>query len=224
MLKSILGHKIGMTQIFDKIGNRVPITLLTVGPCFVTQIKTIKLNGYNAIQLGYSLTSLNKLTNSKIGHLKKSNNYSLKYLREYKVDNTDNFKLGQIISINLFKDMNFVDISAKNIGKGFSGNQKRHNFSRGLMTHGSKNHRSPGLAPWFLHGASSEAQGLTQWVLHGANSEAQGLAPWFLHGASSEAQGLAPWFVFGELAKSAPTAPPILRPKFHCSPTYSVAT
>lgn len=144
MLKSILGHKIGMTQIFDKIGNRVPITLLTVGPCFVTQIKTIKLNGYNAIQLGYSLTSLNKLTNSKIGHLKKSNNYSLKYLREYKVDNTDNFKLGQIISINLFKDMNFVDISAKNIGKGFSGNQKRHNFSRGLMTHGSKNHRSPG--------------------------------------------------------------------------------
>jgi len=143
---AILGNKIGMTHIFDQNGKNIPVTVLRVGPCFITQIKTKKKDGYNAIQIGYSQIKPNSKWNKKpiIGHFKKSNLSPLRYLKEYKVQTTENYKLGQKIVVDNFKKGELVTITGQTIGKGFAGNQKRNNFKRGLMTHGSKNHRAPG--------------------------------------------------------------------------------
>ena len=140
----MLGHKVGMTQIFDKSGDVIPVTVLQVGPCIVTQIKTVLTDGYNAVQVGYDNIAAQKLTKPELGHLKKSSSLPLKYLPEYKVPDVDNFDLGQSISMETFVDFSTITITGKSIGKGFAGNQKRHNFGRGPMTHGSKNHRAPG--------------------------------------------------------------------------------
>lgn len=140
----LLGNKIGMTQIFDESGNIIPVTILKVGPCIVTQIKTKAKDGYDAIQVGYSYSSNKSLTQPQLGHLQKSNIQPLKYLKEFRIDSTNNFEIGQVINVDLFSAGQLVNIKGKTIGKGFSGLQKRHNFTRGPMTHGSKNHRAPG--------------------------------------------------------------------------------
>ena len=140
----LLGNKIGMTQIFDESGNIIPVTILKVGPCMITQIKTESNDGYNAIQVGYSNTSNKALTQSELGHLQKSNIQPLKYLKEFRVSNVDEFEVGQVLNVDLLSIDQLVNIKGKTVGKGFSGLQKRHNFTRGPMTHGSKNHRAPG--------------------------------------------------------------------------------
>lgn len=140
----ILGNKVGMTQIFTENGDANPVTVIKVGPCIITQIKSINTDGYNAIQIGYQQIKKNKLNKPRSGHLEKSEIVPLKYLKEYRVSNEHNFKLGQEIAIENFKEGQLVDITGKSIGKGFAGNQKRHNFTRGPMSHGSKNHREPG--------------------------------------------------------------------------------
>jgi len=141
---SLLGNKIGMTQIFDEFGNIIPVTILKIGPCVITQIKTNLKHGYNSIQIGYGITSSKNLTQPNLGHLEKSNIQPFKYLKEFRVDTPENFKIGQTLNLESFTTGQFVDITGKSIGKGFSGLQKRHKFSRGPMTHGSKNHRQPG--------------------------------------------------------------------------------
>lgn len=140
----LLGNKIGMTQIFDESGNIIPVTILKVGPCIITQIKTEIKDGYNAIQVGYSNTSNKSLTQSELGHLQKSNIQPLKYLKEFRIENVDEFEVGQVLNVDLLSINQLVNIKGKTVGKGFSGLQKRHNFTRGPMTHGSKNHRAPG--------------------------------------------------------------------------------
>ena len=140
----LLGNKIGMTQIFDESGNIIPVTILKVGPCIITQIKTEMKDGYNAIQVGYSNTSNKSLTQSELGHLQKLNIQPLKYLKEFRIDNVDDFEVGQVLNVDLLSINQLVNIKGKTVGKGFSGLQKRHNFTRGPMTHGSKNHRAPG--------------------------------------------------------------------------------
>jgi len=140
----LLGNKIGMTQIFDESGNIIPVTILKVGPCVVTQVKTKSKDGYDSIQIGYGNVSSNALTQPELGHLQKSNIQPLKYLKEFKVNNTDEFEIGQVLNVESFAPGQLVNIRGKSIGKGFSGLQKRHNFTRGPMTHGSKNHREPG--------------------------------------------------------------------------------
>ena len=140
----LLGNKIGMTQIFDESGNIIPVTILKVGPCIITQIKTEMKDGYNAIQVGYSNTSNKSLTQPELGHLQKSNIQPLKYLKEFRVDSVDEFEVGQVLNVDLLSVDQLVNIKGKTVGKGFSGLQKRHNFTRGPMTHGSKNHRAPG--------------------------------------------------------------------------------
>jgi len=140
----LLGNKIGMTQIFDESGNIIPVTILKVGPCVITQIKTEIKDGYNAIQVGYSNTSNKSLTQPELGHLQKSNIQPLKYLKEFRVDAVDDFEVGQVLNVDLLSVNQLVNIKGKTVGKGFSGLQKRHNFTRGPMTHGSKNHRAPG--------------------------------------------------------------------------------
>ena len=144
MTIGLLGNKMGMTQIFDESGNIIPVTVLKVGPCIVTQIKTQAKNGYNSIQIGYKSISTKALTQPQLGHLEKSNIQPLKYLKEFRTTEQDKFKIGQVLKVDLFLPGQVVNIKGKNIGKGFSGLQKRHNFTRGPMTHGSKNHRAPG--------------------------------------------------------------------------------
>jgi large subunit ribosomal protein L3 len=140
----LLGNKIGMTQIFDESGNIIPVTILKVGPCVVTQIKTEAKDGYDSIQIGYGNVSSKSLSQPELGHLQKSNIQPLKYLKEFRVNGDSEFEIGQVLNVDSFSPGQLVNIRGKSIGKGFSGLQKRHNFTRGPMTHGSKNHRAPG--------------------------------------------------------------------------------
>lgn len=144
MSVGLLGNKIGMTQIFDESGNIIPVTILKVGPCVVTQVKTKSKDGYDSIQVGYGNISSKSLTQPELGHLQKSDIQPLRYLKEFRISAEDEFNLGQILDVNSFSPGQLINIQGKSIGKGFSGLQKRHNFSRGPMTHGSKNHRAPG--------------------------------------------------------------------------------
>jgi large subunit ribosomal protein L3 len=140
----LLGNKIGMTQIFDEAGSIIPVTILKVGPCIVTQVKTEAKDGYHSIQVGYSRVSTKSLTQPELGHLQKSNIQPLKYLKEFRINSNHSFEVGQTLTVDLLELGQLVDIQGKTIGKGFTGLQKRHNFARGPMTHGSKNHRAPG--------------------------------------------------------------------------------
>ena len=133
-----------MSQLFDEKGNAVPVTLIQAGPCRITQLKTPSLDGYSAVQIGFG-SSKDKLLNKPFkGHLSKSGEDLLKYLREYRVNETSEYKIGSQITVKTFEVGQKVDISGKSMGRGFSGYQKRHGFSRGPMSHGSKNHRQPG--------------------------------------------------------------------------------
>ena len=144
MAIGLLGNKIGMTQIFDESGNIIPVTILKVGPCVVTQVKMKSKDGYDSIQIGYGNVLSKSLTQPELGHLQKSNIQPLKYLKEFRITEEDQFSIGQILNVDSFSPGQFVNIRGKSIGKGFSGLQKRHHFTRGPMTHGSKNHRAPG--------------------------------------------------------------------------------
>lgn len=140
----LLGNKMGMTQIFDEAGNIIPVTILKVGPCVITQIKTKAKDGYDSIQIGYGSVSNKTLTQPEFGHLQKANIQPLKYLKEFRINKDNEFQIGQVLNVDSFIPGQLVNIQGKSVGKGFSGLQQRHNFARGPMTHGSKNHREPG--------------------------------------------------------------------------------
>jgi large subunit ribosomal protein L3 len=140
----ILGTKLGMTQLFDEAGKAVPLTVVQAGPCTVTQIKTVQTDGYSAIQVGYGEATTKALTRPELGHLVKSEAPPLRHLKEYRLDNSADFQLGQQIKVDTFAAGQLVDVIGTSIGRGFAGYQKRHNFKRGPMAHGSKNHRLPG--------------------------------------------------------------------------------
>jgi large subunit ribosomal protein L3 len=142
----ILGNKIGMTQIFDKKGDVVPVTIIKGGPCYVTQIKSMENCGYNAIQLGYLELSANSktLTKPRLGHFSKVNLSPFRYLKEYKTGETETYELGQKFSVEMFEIGQHVNVTGLTIGKGTSGNIKRNNFVQGPMGHGSKHHRLQG--------------------------------------------------------------------------------
>lgn len=145
MSVGILGTKVGMTQIFDKeTGKSIPVTVVQAGPCPITQIKTKATDGYNSIQVGYEEVKEKALTRPEIGHLKKAGAPPLRHLKEYRLDDTSVFEVGQILKADLFTTGQLVDVSGTSMGRGFAGYQKRHNFKRGSMSHGSKNHRLPG--------------------------------------------------------------------------------
>jgi large subunit ribosomal protein L3 len=145
-----LGIKLDMTQIFNDQGLAIPITVIKVGECIVTQIKTHQKDGYNSVQIGYyeNANSRKKINNSIKGHLKKANIFdkNIKIFRELKLESSSikNLELGEKIPLSLLQVGDKLNVSAYSIGKGFAGYQKRHNFSRGPMSHGSKNHRLPG--------------------------------------------------------------------------------
>lgn len=130
--QAILGRKVGMTQLFTETGEVVPVTVIEAGPCYVTQIKTEATDGYNAIQVGFEHAKrLNKPQKGHLGELP-----PLRYLREIRTDDVDQYKLGQVIDVSLFATGEMVDVTGISKGKGFAGAMKRHNFKGGPMTHG----------------------------------------------------------------------------------------
>lgn len=144
MTLGIIGEKLGMTQIFDDKGLVIPVTVLKVEPLVVAQVKTKKTDGYDAVQLAYCLGKEKHLTKAEIGHLKKNEIGAYRHLKEFRVDNPEEYKVGQQITVEALNGVKKVDVTAKSIGKGFQGTVKRWNFGRGPMAHGSKNHREPG--------------------------------------------------------------------------------
>ncbi|MBE9190133.1 50S ribosomal protein L3 [Gloeocapsopsis crepidinum LEGE 06123] len=144
MAVGILGTKLGMTQVFDEAGKAIPVTVVQAGPCTVTQIKTKETDGYTAIQVGYKEVKPKALNKPLLGHLAKSSAPSLRHLREYHLDNPSEYDLGQEIKADIFASGQMVNVIGTSIGRGFAGYQRRHNFGRGPMSHGSKNHRLPG--------------------------------------------------------------------------------
>ena len=133
-----------MSQFFDEQGRAVPVTLIEAGPCRITQIKSNDTDGYSSVQIGFGDTREKLINKPAKGHLAKSGESVLRHLREYRVDGVDGLELGADVTVSDFAAGQKVDVSGDTVGRGFSGYQKRHGFSRGPMTHGSKNHREPG--------------------------------------------------------------------------------
>ncbi len=144
MALGVIGEKLGMTQVYDEQGLCIPVTVIKVDPLTVTQVKTVETDGYNAIQVGVVPAKEKHLTKAQIGHFKKNNLDNFRHLQEFRVDNPSDYTVGQKIDLGVLSEISKVDVSGKSIGKGFQGTVKRHNFSRGPMGHGSKNHRAPG--------------------------------------------------------------------------------
>jgi large subunit ribosomal protein L3 len=140
----ILGKKLGMSQFFDEEGKSVPVTLIEAGPCRITQLKSEATDGYTAVQLGFGETREKLVNKPARGHLAKSGEAPLRHLKEYRLEAIDGLELGAPVTVGDFSPGQKVDVSGDTIGRGFSGYQKRHGFSRGPMSHGSKNHREPG--------------------------------------------------------------------------------
>jgi large subunit ribosomal protein L3 len=144
MSKGILGKKLGMTTLFTPDGRYVPVTVVKVGPCVVTQIKSQQTDGYNALQLGLETLKASLTNKPMAGHFAKSGGTSYRYLREVGVDNPEEYSLGQTLGSELFNVGERVDVIGTTKGRGFQGVIKRHGFAGGRKTHGSKSHRIPG--------------------------------------------------------------------------------
>ncbi len=148
-MKGLIGRKLGMTQIFNEQGVMIPVTVLQVGPCYVTQLKTTPGDGYTAIQLGFDETKERRLAGGERGHIKKAQTPPLKTLREFRVSEEDlaGYNLGQKLLADVFDEGELVDIIGTSKGKGFQGGIKRHGFNRQPKTHGaSDRERAPGSA------------------------------------------------------------------------------
>ncbi len=144
MKKAILATKIGMTQVFDEAGALIPVTVLQAGPCAVTQVKTVENDGYSAVQVGFS-DIREKLVNKPMkGQFDKAGVTYKRYVRELKLDNAEEFTLGQEIKCDVFAAGDKIDATAISKGKGFQGAIKRYGQHRGPMAHGSKFHRHQG--------------------------------------------------------------------------------
>ena len=144
MSKTLIGRKVGMTQIFDEQGKVIPVTAIEAGPCTVVQVKTVETDGYNAVQLGFGEVKEHKVIKPIRGHYTKSNLTPKKHLREFRIDDVENVKIGDELKVDTFEVGDKLDIQGTSKGKGFQGVIKRHGQSRGPMGHGSMYHRRPG--------------------------------------------------------------------------------
>jgi len=144
MLKGLIGKKIGMTQIFDENGAAIPVTVIEAGPCFVTQIRTIKRDGYSSVQLGFGETKKKRLTSGQLGHLKTNELPPLKFLREFPTKDPQ-VALGEQLNVDVFAVGENVDVVGTSKGRGFTGAVKRYGFRGGPKTHGQSDRlRAPG--------------------------------------------------------------------------------
>lgn len=145
-MKTLIGKKVGMTQIFDESGLVIPVTVIEAGPCSVVQVKTVETDGYNAVQLGYGEVKENHVNKPMKGHFAKANVKAAKHLREFRANEEaiSAVKVGDELKADVFAIGDKVDIQGITKGKGFQGVIKRHGQSRGPMGHGSMYHRRPG--------------------------------------------------------------------------------
>ncbi len=144
MVKTILGRKLGMTQVWDENDNVVPVTVIQAGPCTVSQVKTKATDGYDAVQIGFGEIKPKHVNKPLAGHFKTQGVEPMRYLREVRVENAEEYKPGDQVTVEIFAETKAVDVTGTSKGKGFQGTIKRWNFSRGPMTHGSRNQRRPG--------------------------------------------------------------------------------
>jgi large subunit ribosomal protein L3 len=144
MVNALIGKKLGMSQLFSPDGEVTPVTVIQVGPCTVTQIKSVEIDGYNAVQLGFGEKKPQRTKKPLLGHFKKSGKGPFAVVREVRVDDVGEFELGQEVSADIFQVGELVHVVGKSKGKGFAGTIKRWNFSRGPMSHGGMNKRAPG--------------------------------------------------------------------------------
>jgi len=144
MMKNMLGRKVGMTQLFLENGTVVPVSVVEAGPLFVVQKKTVEKDGYNAIQVGFGDVKERRVIKPLKGHFDKANVAYRKFLKEFHVENPDDYEIGQEIKVDVFAQGDMIDVTGTSKGKGTAGVIKRHGFGRGRETHGSKFHRMPG--------------------------------------------------------------------------------
>ncbi|MEA1960574.1 MAG: 50S ribosomal protein L3 [Bacillota bacterium] len=142
--KAIMGVKVGMTQVFDEDGRAIPVTVVESGPNIVLQKKKTETDGYNAIQVGFGNIKEKKVNKPEMGHFKKAGVKPVRFVKEFRIENVDEYELGSEIDVDVFSVGDVVDVVGTTKGKGFAGTVKRHNFARGSMGHGSKYHRRPG--------------------------------------------------------------------------------
>ncbi len=142
-MKTIIGKKLGMTQVFNSAGVVVPVTAIEAGPCTVVQVKTEEKEGYRSLQIAFG-KKIKKPVKPIEGHFKKGNCEPVKVLREVRVEDTKDYSAGQKISAEIFKEGDLIDVVGTSKGKGFAGVIKRHNFSGGPASHGSRFHRAVG--------------------------------------------------------------------------------
>ena len=143
MCKGLIGKKLGMTSLFTPEGSHIPVTVIELGPCVVTQIKKEATDGYDAVQLGFGSRKASRINKPVAGHLKKSGG-QLAVLKEVSVDTDASYEVGQTVGLDLFAVGEKVDVVGTTKGRGFSGVTKRHGFRLGRKTHGSKSYRIPG--------------------------------------------------------------------------------
>jgi large subunit ribosomal protein L3 len=144
-MSGMLGKKIGMTRIFDENGDMIPVTVIQAGPCVVTQVKTVDKDGYEAVQLGYGNKKEKNTNKALLGHLKNAGVASQRILKEFPSFSDRELKLGEVITVDIFKVGEEVKLSGTSKGKGFTGVVKRYGFAGGPMTHGQSDRlRAPG--------------------------------------------------------------------------------
>ena len=144
MKKAILATKVGMTQLFNEDGTVVPVTVLSAGPCVVTQVKTVENDGYSAVQVGYVDAKEHRVNKPVKGQFDKAGLPYKKFIREFKLDNAEDYSVKDEINVSVFEPGDKIDATAISKGKGYQGAIKRHGQSRGPMGHGSKFHRHQG--------------------------------------------------------------------------------
>ena len=144
MIEGLLGRKIGMTQVFSAAGEAIPVTVIEVGPCVVTQIRNKERDGYEAVQIGFGEVKAKSLTKPEQGHLAGAGRLA-RHLREFEADNIEDHPVGQVLSADVFEPGQIIDVTGTSKGRGFQGVVRRHGFSGGPKTHGqSDRHRAPG--------------------------------------------------------------------------------
>ena len=144
MINTILGRKIGMTQVWDENDNVVPVTVIQAGPCAISQVKTKETDGYCAVQIGFGDVKVKNVTKPMKGHFAKAGVAPVRYLREVRVPEGEEHTCGELVTVANFADCKLVDVIGRSKGKGFQGTIKRWNFNAGPKTHGSHNYRDHG--------------------------------------------------------------------------------
>ena len=152
MAKAILGIKLGMTQIFTEDGKVIPVTVVESGNNVVIRNKTVDTDGYYSVQIGFGEVKEHKVNKPLTGHFKKFGVKPVKFIREFRLTAESEYKVGDVIGVDIFAEGDIVDVVGTSKGKGFAGTIKRHGFARGPMGHGSKSHREPGSTGAMMSG------------------------------------------------------------------------